>query len=97
MDSLIRKAITEKRLIEFDYNGCHRIAEPHVYGVDKGVTQLLIFQVRGQSMTGGMAHWRRVDLKGVTNLVLLDERFPGKRFSANPEHSQWDRCFAVVE
>lgn len=97
MDGLIRKAIAEKRLIEFDYKGCHRVAEPHVYGVDKGVTQLLIFQVRGQSMTGGMAHWRRVDLTGVTNLALLDERFPGKRFSANSARSHWDQCLAVVE
>lgn len=97
MDSLIRKAIAEKRLIEFEYHGCHRVAEPHVYGVDKGVTQLLVFQVRGQSMSGGMAHWRRVDLQGVTNLALLDERFPGKRLNTSGIPSHWDQCFAVVE
>jgi len=32
MDQQLLNAIRNKQMIEFDYGGYHRIAEPHVYG-----------------------------------------------------------------
>ena len=44
---MITKAISEKKIVEFDYNGHHRIAEPHVYGILKNEETILIFQTGG--------------------------------------------------
>lgn len=43
MDQIIRQAISEKRLVEFMYQGLQRIAEIHVYGIKGGVHQILAY------------------------------------------------------
>ena len=40
-DAVIRRAITERKLIQFSLDGGPRVAEPHDYGVRKGKAQLL--------------------------------------------------------
>lgn len=89
-------AIAEKKIIEFDYNGYHRIAEPHVYGTFGGKYELLIFQIGGGSSTGRIPNWRRVKLSKVSNLVLTDRIFPGKRRVPSGKHSSFDRRIAIV-
>jgi hypothetical protein len=96
MDELIRRAIRERRLIEFTLHGLPRVAEPHVYGVCKRTTQLLIYQVRGQSRSGGLPDWRRVDILEMQGARLLDEVFSTPRM-AMERHKGWDRVFARVE
>lgn len=96
MDSLIRQAITEKKLVEFQYQDYTRIAEPHVYGRKSGVAQLLIYQVRGGSSSGRLPNWRRVDLPQVSGFKILTETFAGPRPYPSGEHSSWDETFAVV-
>lgn len=97
MNDLIRTAIAEKRIIEFDYDGYHRIAEPHIYGVLNGINELLTFQLRGGSSSGGIPDWRRFKLQGISNLKLLDEHFPGKRPHPSGVHSSFDRRFYIVD
>ena len=97
MDQLIREAITEKKLIEFHYKGHHRIAEPHVYGRKGGVDQLLVYQVRGESSSGGLPEWRRVNLPDVSGLRILDETFSGRKLTPSGEHSTWDHIYECVE
>ena len=36
MDNTIISAIQEKKIIELNYHGLHRIVEPHVYGIFNG-------------------------------------------------------------
>lgn len=96
MDAWIRQAIAEKKLVEFQYQGYARIAEPHVYGRHGGVEQLLVYQVRGGSKSGRLPDWRRVDLPEVSGLNILDETFPGRRANPSGEHSPWDETFAIV-
>ena len=36
MDNIIISAIQEKKIIELNYHGLHRIVEPHVYGIFNG-------------------------------------------------------------
>ena len=62
LDSTIRAAISKKAIIEFDYEGHHRIAEPHVYGLKNGVSELLVYQIEGGSSSGGLPQWRRVKI-----------------------------------
>ena len=97
MDQTIRQAISEKRLTEFMYQGFQRIAEIHVYGVKDGVRQILVYQVRGQSKSGRLPNWRRVNLREVTGLRLLNEIFPGRRANPSGEHSEWDQKLALVD
>ncbi len=72
MDRLLHDAIANRHLIEFDYQGFHRLAEPHVYGIKSGKAQLLIYQIGGGSRSGGIPEWRRVELSQVTRLQTLN-------------------------
>lgn len=95
MDALIRQAILERRLVEFWLHGLRRVAEVHLYGVHKGVTQLLVYQVAGESKSGGLPYWRRVDVLEMSRLRLLAEGFSGRRLSSRPDG--WDQILLMVE
>ena len=96
MDEIILKAIKEKKLIEFVYHGYIRIAEPHIYGMLNGKEQILIFQIGGQSSTGNLPNWRRVQIDQISKLRMLDENFAGKRENPSGEHSVWDKYYVIV-
>ena len=96
MSQQIVDAIRGKRIVEFDYAGHHRIAEPHVYGLHRGVEQLLIYQVAGGSSSGGLPQWRRVDVPGISGLSIMADVFPGPRPNPSGEHSRWDQIYAIV-
>ena len=97
MDDIIKAGIEEKRLLEFDYDAYHRIAEPHIYGILNGIYEILTFQLRGGSSSGGIPDWRRFKVNGISNLKLLDEHFPGKRPYHSGVHSSFDRRFYIVD
>lgn len=96
VDPQLVRAIDEKRLIQLTYKGGSRIAEPHDYGVQKGIARLLIYQVRGYSRSRKPSGWRLLDVEGIQHLELLDERFPGSRVDGDEHHQQWDQLFARV-
>jgi len=96
MNQQIIKAIREKKVIEFDYQGYHRVAEPHVYGQNQGVDQLLVYQIRGGSSSGRLPNWRRVDLQGMINLIVTEETFHGPRTNVSGRHSTWDITYEIV-
>lgn len=96
MNEVIIRAINEKKLLEFNYDGLLRIAEPHVYGTKDGKSELLVYQVRGQSRSGGLPNWRRIDLKKANNMKILDESFPGRRPTPSGKHSSFDTTIAIV-
>lgn len=89
-------AIRGRRIVEFDYGGHHRIAEVHVYGLHRGVDQLLIYQVAGGSSSGGIPQWRRVDVPRISGLNILADVFPGLRSNPSGEHSKWDQVYEIV-
>ena len=77
-DKLIRRAIAEKRVVRFVYQDKERIAEPHDYGLMRGVDRLFCYQLRGKS-TGRLPNWRLVDVSGISELEVLEEICPGSR------------------
>lgn len=95
VDEMIRKAITEKKLLEFDYDGYHRIVEPHVYGRKNEKNEILTYQQRGQSSSGVLG-WKRMYMNKIANMRVLDETFPGSRPVPN-KHSTWDLIYLIVE
>ena len=97
MDQLIRAAIANKQLVEFIYHKLRRVAEPHVYGTLHGKHQLLTYQVAGESSSGGLPNWRRVELSEVSGLRLLEEHFEDPRPTPSGKRSKFDVVLAVVE
>jgi hypothetical protein len=91
-------AITEKRLIEFLYKaGRTRIAEPHDYGISGGVEKLLAYQISGASRSGAPHGWKHFDVAEMTQVRVLDRRFPGSRADSGQHHGEWDTLFARVK
>ena len=95
-DEMIREAITEKKLLAFDYNDHRRIVEPHVYGRKSDKNGIMAYQIDGQSSKGGLPNWRRMYMNKMTNMKVLDEAFSGMRPVPN-EHSSWDFIYLIVD
>jgi hypothetical protein len=95
-DELIRLAILGKRLVRFTSHGCARVAEPHDYGMRGGADQLLVYQVGGHSRSGKLPDWRRIGVRDIVGLEVLDETFPGGRETPSGGHSQWDQLYLRV-
>ncbi len=96
MNQIIQQAIASKMLIEFNYGGHPRIIEPHVLGINGGITQVLGYQVGVSSSTGGIPEWRRFDLPKMSGLKNTITPFPGRRPFPSGKHSAWDHQIAVV-
>lgn len=92
----IQQAIVEKKLIEFSYSGHQRVVEPHVLGVNDGVSQVLGYQIGGSSNSGGIPEWRRFDLPKIVGLKIMSKTFLGRRPFPSGKHSTWDHQIAVV-
>ncbi|MBY0579809.1 MAG: hypothetical protein K2P57_12295 [Burkholderiales bacterium] len=97
MENMIIAAIREKKVLSFTYSGHPRIVEPHVYGINEGMAQLLGYQIRGSSSRGGIPEWRRFTISAMQNLQILNEFFPGRRGFPSGKHSSWDQEIMVVE
>jgi len=95
MNEMIWYAILGRRLLEFDYDGYHRIVEPHVYGRKFEKDGIMTYQIDGQSSSGGLPDWRRMKLKGITNMKVLDKTFLGRR-PVNGMYSSWDIRYLIV-
>lgn len=96
MREAIEAAILAKKLIQFQYGGGTRIAEPHVLGTKAGRVGLLTFQLEGFSSSGGLPQWRRVYLDETQNLVVLERIFAGRRAYPSGRHSDWDATHLIV-
>lgn len=96
LDQAIRKAIQEKRLIEFRLHGLMRIAEPHDYGLRNGSDQMLVYQVGGKSNSGGLPNWRWVKVADMSELNLLNATFEGNREAPSTRQNAWDELYLRV-
>ncbi|WP_414756361.1 hypothetical protein [Anabaena sp. CCY 9910] len=93
---IIKQAITQKRLIEFYYQGLHRIAEPHILGLKDEAVQVLVYQIRGKSSSIKLPDWRRMNVDDMSGLQIFDETFCHKPSSLYDCHSSWDEIIAIV-
>lgn len=93
----IEQAIRSKSIVEFNYGGHWRVAEPHVLGVSGGSVQLLGYQIGGSSSSGGIPEWRRFELSRISGLSITNNTFPGRRPFPSGRHSSWDRQMLVVD
>lgn len=80
MNQAICKAIAEKRLLSFTYEGFNRIVEPHTYGVTTaGNEAIRCYQVRGSGSDGRSTGWHLMTLSKISFLSFLEETFPKPR------------------
>ena len=80
MVSEICKAIENQNLIEFTYDGCYRLVEPHTLGEGKtGKENLSAYQTEGTSLHGNVPDWKLFTLSKIIEMNVLDESFNGPR------------------
>ena len=91
---LLLTAIREKRLVRFSVSGKARTAEPHDYGIHKGLVRLLAFQLSGAS-NGPLPGWRWIDVDRISEPEMLNRTFAGGR-RVSGKHHAWDVVFARV-
>lgn len=81
MQDLICRAIRNRRLIEFTYEGATRVVEPHQLGKHpRGLLILSAYWVGGYSRSmDTLNRWRFYLVSRMSCVVILDELFPGER------------------
>jgi hypothetical protein len=94
---LIKQAMNQKRLIEFYYQELHRIAEPHIIGLNNELVQVLVYQISGKSNSMKLPDWRRMNLDDMSCVQILDETFFNKPLSPSNSHSSWDEILFTLD
>lgn len=91
------RAIKEKKVVAFRYEGKPRIAEIHAYGpgVAGGGEIALAFQTGGFSRTGKLPGWRRFDLERMEDIVFMVQTFK-PRPGYNPADSRFKKVVLKV-
>lgn len=85
-DDLI-KSISNKFLIQYEYDGGIRIVEPHCFGITSaGHDGLRAYQVDGYSSTGRMG-WKMFVCTKITALIILEKNFDSPR----PDYKKGDK------
>ena len=92
---LLWTAIENTRMIRFTDHGKDRLVEPHDHGILNSSVQLLSWQVAARS-TRHLPNWLLTKVDEMTDLVLLDQTFPGGRPTASGKHITWDVLFIRV-
>jgi hypothetical protein len=98
LDRQLRFAIEHKRLIEVQYDGRLRVAEPHDYGVKNGTPKLLVYQLRARSGHDANSRgWRLLDVAKISICAVSAETFAGSRAETSQRHFTWDELYARVD
>ena len=98
LDTQLRFAIANKRLLRFTYDGAVRVAEPHDYGVRDREVKVLVYQREKAGRKSDDARgWRDLDTAKIQDCVVLEDTFAGSRQTADQQHHQWDILYARVD
>ncbi len=84
--NLICEAIDRRVLLEFNYEGLHRVVAPYCHGVStRGHESLRGIQVRGASRSGGLGFGKLWSVAKMTGLRLTDIAFEPNDPDYNPD------------
>ena len=98
LDSQLRFAIANKRLIRFTYDSAVRVAEPHDYGLRDGVDKVLAYQRQKAGRKDDRVRgWRWLDIPKIQDCIVLEDVFSGTREAADQQHHHWDVLYARVD
>jgi len=92
------RAIREKQVLRFNYNGHARVVEPHAYGVNAtGEVVLHAFQTEGDSSSRPPPGWRTFNVGLIEELAATNERFSQARAGYVPGEPPLETVWAVLE
>lgn len=93
---LLCRAIADKYLVQFKYDGRSRIVEPFACGMSTAENYVLRgFQIRGSDKTKPLC-WRLYELAEMSQLSITQHSFKGKREDYNPEDSAMTKIFCRI-
>jgi len=86
-------AIRTLAVLEFDYNGQHRIVNPYCHGFTrKGLETLRAVQVDGASLSGGFGHGKLWTIAKISNLQRTGTTF----VPDDPDYNPADIAMAEI-
>ncbi len=93
METQLCSAIASHLIIEFDYDGHHRVANPHTVFIAKnGNATLEAWQTGGTSKHTPPPDWGNFNITKITNLVITDAQFPSPQPDYNSARHSDCRC-----
>lgn len=93
MKNIIIKAIENKKLLEFNYQGFYRVVEPHTFGEFNNGNELLIaFQVDGESSSRKPPFWSSFKIIEIEDICIMERSFLKPREG----YKRGDKRFKVI-
>jgi hypothetical protein len=93
---LLCRAIADKRLVQFKYDGRSRIVEPFCCGISTAGNYVLRgFQIRGSDKTKPLC-WRLYELSEISQMSVTQHGFKGNRHEYNPLDSSMTEIFCSI-
>lgn len=88
MNTAICAAIAARAVIGFEYEGGHRVVEPHCHGISKPGNEVLRgYQVDGFSKSGRVPPWRLFIVGKMGPIIQTGQIFTQSRPGYNPDDS----------
>ncbi len=85
MSSSVCEAISERSVVEFEYDGAIRVVEPHCHGQTKaGKEMVRAYQTDGYSKSGPVEGWKLYDVAKIVGLKRTGASFADNRPNYNP-------------
>ena len=76
MNTVLKQAIDEAKVVELRYQGYARLVEPHAYGRDKNNDEILrCYQTSGGSKSGASTGWKQLKVREVFSSHLTNTTF----------------------
>jgi len=98
MNDQIIAAINSRNVIEFEYDGKTRKAEPYCYGLSQKQTEVLrAYQLAGYSLSGEQEGWKMFSVSKIGNLQETGDKFEPSRSGYNPRDKAIASIFAAIK
>jgi hypothetical protein len=95
---LICRAIRERHLLTFDYNGQPRVVAPYCYGLSTRDAEVLrAIQVGGASGSGGFGFGKLWTVAQMKKVKLSEQTFVANDPNYNPDDSAMKQIICRVE
>lgn len=75
MNQELQRAVQERRVVSFSYEGQERVVQPHAYGEGSNGPLLRAYQTGGYSSTGNLPQWRLYKVDQMRQLTVGEQTF----------------------
>ena len=76
MNQTIITAIQNRSILEFTYEGHHRVVEPHSYGLSASRKEVIrCYQIGGSSVANSVPSWKIMDVDQIVGLFVTSRHF----------------------